>query len=168
MGQRLSKAHNVKYFWNRLDNRHGQNCDWFICGFCRVAGGQIEVDQIFLACLGRGFFVRWKWTCKLFFGNLLSLFSMSAKKNKLKKSVSTLTSSLMQRGYFQWKKNKIRFKKWRKSIKASKEETLKLHVKRKKNWFKNFVRKSVSWITKKGLTEANLQLRTYLTILKDW
>lgn len=95
MGQRLSKAHNVKYFWNRLDNRHGQNCDWFICGFCRVAGGQIEVDQIFLACLGRGFFVRWKWTCKLFFGNLLSLFSMSAKKNKLKKSVSTLTSSLM-------------------------------------------------------------------------
>lgn len=27
MGQRLSKAHNVKYFWNRLDNRHGQNCD---------------------------------------------------------------------------------------------------------------------------------------------
>ena len=93
---------------------------------------------------------------------------MSAKKNKLKKSVSTLTSSLMQRGYFQWKKNKIRFKKWRKSIKASKEETLKLHVKRKKNWFKNFVRKSVSWITKKGLTEANLQLRTYLTILKDW
>lgn len=57
MGQRLSKAHNVKYFWNRLDNRHGQNCDWFICGFCRVAGGQIEVDQIFLACLGRGFFL---------------------------------------------------------------------------------------------------------------
>jgi len=58
---------------------------------------------------------------------------MSAKKNKLKKSFSTLTSSLMQRGYFQWKKNKIRFKKWRKSIKASKEEKLKLHVKRKKN-----------------------------------
>lgn len=27
MGQRLSKAHNVKYFWNRLDNRHVQNCD---------------------------------------------------------------------------------------------------------------------------------------------
>ncbi|WP_270781820.1 hypothetical protein [Ligilactobacillus ruminis] len=86
----------------------------------------------------------------------------------MKKSVSTLTSILMQRGYFQWKKNKIRFKKCRKSRKGGKEEKLKLHVNRNKELIQEFCEKKRELNYQKGLTEANLQLRTYLTILKDW